>query len=420
MALAVPVLSPFFVTSNSHSLPRRPIPASSMEISQPTPADYADTIPSLTLHILKAPQMLLQAVAYHHPVSPIMGMSGECRCIVPDGTMVPRRHHEYRYICMQRRGSRLLQQHVVLALMLLYRLHRQSQILDNLSGKYVLITGCDSGFGNILAKQLERRGMLVLAACLTEKGAEDLKKETSHRLQTVILDVTDSQSVSSAAKWVTNIVGEAGLWGLVNNAGFAHTISPNEWQTKEDFAKVLNINLLGMVDVTLNLLRLIRNAQGRIVNVSSAAGRISMFGGGYCISKYGVQAFSDSLRREMRAFGVKVSIIEPGSFRTSVCMFDPMMKSLKSYWEKVPAEIKESYGEQYFQQFKDEVEKITSYSSSQVSKVTDCMEHALTAVYPWTRYSVGWDCKFLYLPASYLPTVLSDYILSLFLPKPAH
>ncbi|XP_063300832.1 retinol dehydrogenase 7-like [Pelobates fuscus] len=309
---------------------------------------------------------------------------------------------------------------VVLALMLLYRWHRQSQILDNLSGKYVLITGCDSGFGNLLAKQLERRGMLVLASCLTEKGAEDLKKETSHRLQTVILDVTDSHSVSSAAKWVTNIVGEAGLWGLVNNAGFAHTISPNEWQTKEDFAKVLNINLLGMVDVTLNLLPLIRKVRGRIVNVSSAAGRISMFGGGYCISKYGVQAFSDSLRREMRAFGVKVSIIEPGSFRTAVCMFDPMMKSLKSYWDKVPAEIKELYGEQYFQQYANYWKYLLSYSSSQVSKVTDCMEHALTAVYPWTRYSAGWDCKFLYLPASYLPTVLSDYLLCLFLPKPAH
>ncbi|XP_063290424.1 retinol dehydrogenase 7-like [Pelobates fuscus] len=308
---------------------------------------------------------------------------------------------------------------VVLGLILLYRWHRQSQILENLSDKCVLITGCDSGFGNLLAKQLDRRGMWVLAACLTEKGAEDLKKETSSRLQTVILDVTDSQSVSFAAKWVTNIAGDAGLWGLVNNAGYGHALSPNEWQTKEDFAKVLNINLLGMIDVTLNLLPLIRKVRGRIVNVSSAAGRISILGGGYCISKYGVQAFSDSLRREMRDFGVKVSIIEPGVFRTPMCMIDPVIKNLKSYWDKVPAEIKESYGEQYFQQYAESFNTLINISSPKLNRVTDCMEHALTAVYPWTRYSSGWDCKLYFLPVSYLPTVLSDYLLCWSAPKPA-
>ncbi|MEE6471630.1 hypothetical protein FKM82_009321 [Ascaphus truei] len=62
---------------------------------------------------------------------------------------------------------------VLLALIFLYRWHRQRQILQNLSDKYVLITGCDTGFGNLLAKQLDRRGLRVLAACLTEKGAED-------------------------------------------------------------------------------------------------------------------------------------------------------------------------------------------------------------------------------------------------------
>ncbi|MEE6520177.1 hypothetical protein FKM82_017989, partial [Ascaphus truei] len=238
---------------------------------------------------------------------------------------------------------------VLLALIFLYRWHRQRQTLQNLSDKYVLITGCDTGFGNLLAKQLDRRGLHVLATCLTEKGAEDLKKETSSRLQTVILDVTDSQSVSSAAKWVTSTVGDAGLWGLVNNAGLAIAVCPNEWQKKEDFAKVLDVNLLGMIDVTLNLLHLIRKAQGRIVNVSSIAGRLSIAGGGYCISKYGVEAFSDSLRRELCDFGVKVSIIEPGAFRTSMAVSKPHKKYMKWLWENLPAEVKKDYGEQYYQ-----------------------------------------------------------------------
>uniref|UniRef100_A0A8C5MDU7 Uncharacterized protein n=1 Tax=Leptobrachium leishanense TaxID=445787 RepID=A0A8C5MDU7_9ANUR len=300
---------------------------------------------------------------------------------------------------------------VVLALLFLYRWHRQSQILQNLSDKYVFITGCDSGFGNLLAKQLDRRGMQVLAACLTEKGAEDLKKETSSRLQTVILDVSGSQSVSSAAKWVTQIVQDKGLWGLVNNAGILLPMAPNEWLNKEDFRKILDVNLLGMIDVTLNLLPLIRKAHGRIVNVSSIAGRLSLCGGGYCISKYGVQAFSDSLRRELKPFGVKVSIIEPGFFKTDILNSERIQESIKKVWNKVSKQIQDIYGEQYFHSYCGFVDKLCSLGSSKLTLVTDCMEHALTAVHPWTRYSAGRYAKSFYIPLSYLPTCVADYVL---------
>lgn len=87
-----------------------------------------------------------------------------------------------------------------------------------------------------------------------------------------------------------------GLWGLVNNAGISIPTAPNEWLTKHDFMKILDVNLLGLLEVTLSLLSLVRKARGRVVNVSSVVGRVSLLGGGYCISKYGVEAFSDSLR----------------------------------------------------------------------------------------------------------------------------
>ncbi|XP_063808537.1 retinol dehydrogenase 7-like isoform X2 [Pseudophryne corroboree] len=309
---------------------------------------------------------------------------------------------------------------VVLALILLYRWYRQSQILENLSDKYVFITGCDSGFGNLLAKQLDRRGMKVLAACLTEKGAENLKKETSSRLQTVMLDVTDSKSVSSAANWVSITVGNAGLWGVVNNAGFSFALAPNEWQKVEDFSKVLNVNLLGMINVTLHLLQLVRKARGRIVNVSSAAGRLSIIGGGYCPSKYGVEAFTDSLRREMRDFGVKVSIVEPGGFLTMMTnSIDGHGNNLRRLWENLSTEVKDSYGQRYYDQYMKLLQSLIATASPRVHMVSDCMEHAVTAVYPWTRYSPGWDCKLYYLPMSYLPTVISDYVLCRSAPKPA-
>lgn len=82
----------------------------------------------------------------------------------------------------------------------------------------------------------------------------------------------------------------------MNNAGYGIGLAPNEWQTKEDFSKMLNVNLLGTIDVTVPLLHLVRKAQGRVVFVSSALGRLAVTGGGYCPSKYGVEAFADSLR----------------------------------------------------------------------------------------------------------------------------
>ncbi|PIO22755.1 hypothetical protein AB205_0135600 [Aquarana catesbeiana] len=178
--------------------------------------------------------------------------------------------------------------------------------------------------------------MKVLAACLTETGAEKLKTETSSTLQTRILDITDSKSVSSAAKWVSAIVGNEGLWGLVNNAGYGVGFGPNEWQTKEEFSKSLNVNLLGTIDVTVNLLHLVRKARGRIVYTSS-------------------------------------------------------ILALKG---------------------------LTQATSPRPYEVSDCMEHALTAVHPWTRYSPGLDSKLYFLPVSYFPTAISDYLFCRSAPKP--
>lgn len=82
----------------------------------------------------------------------------------------------------------------------------------------------------------------------------------------------------------------------MNNAGILLPAAPNEWLTKDDFSKILNVNLIGLIEVTLSLLPLIRRTRARVVNVSSPAGRAFLFVGGYCISKYGVEAFSSSLR----------------------------------------------------------------------------------------------------------------------------
>ncbi|XP_077694422.1 17-beta-hydroxysteroid dehydrogenase type 6 isoform X2 [Eretmochelys imbricata] len=307
----------------------------------------------------------------------------------------------------------------LLGLYFLHRWYREQQAVQNLREKYVLITGCDSGFGHLLAKHLDMRGLRVLAACLTQQGAEQLKKATSERLQTVILDVTRTDSIAAATAWVKEQVGDKGLWGLVNNAGIIGSLAPNEWLTKDDFVKVLDVNLIGLIEVTLSVLPLVKQARGRVVNVASILGRLAFYGGGYCPSKYGVEAFSDSLRRELRPFGVKIAVVEPGYFRTVMTDTQHHLACLEEIWRHARPEVKESYGQCYFDIYKLTRESLLTKPSTNLYLVTDCMEHALTARHPRTRYSGGWDAQFLYIPLSYLPTALADWVLTWTWPRPA-
>ncbi|XP_049739574.1 17-beta-hydroxysteroid dehydrogenase type 6 isoform X2 [Elephas maximus indicus] len=236
----------------------------------------------------------------------------------------------------------------LVSLYYLLRWYRERQVVSHLRDKYVFITGCDSGFGNLLARQLDLRGLRVLAACLTEQGATQLRSQTSDRLETVILDVTQTESITAATQWVKERVGDRGLWGLVNNAGIISPFGHSEWLKIETYVNILKVNLMGLIEVTLSMLPLVKRARGRIVNVSSILGRIAFFAGIYCSSKYGVEAFSDALRRELQHFGVKISIVEPGYFRTGMTDMQQSLEAVKRAWEEAPTDIKETYGQHFF------------------------------------------------------------------------
>ncbi|KAM9342260.1 retinol dehydrogenase 1 [Pholidichthys leucotaenia] len=296
---------------------------------------------------------------------------------------------------------------------------RDSHRVGGFSQKHVFITDCDSGFGNLLARQLDRKGFHVIAACLTEKGATDLAAAASSRLKTFLLDVTDGANIRRAVEFVSGEVGERGLWGLVNNAGRSTPIAPTDWLCLEDFTKVLDVNLVGVIEVTLQFLPLLKKARGRVVNVASIFGRLSLAGGGYCLSKYGVEAFSDSLRINMRHFGIKVSIIEPGFFKTNITNPNLINTDLKRLWSRLPQDVKDSYGPTYFDEYvKAQGFSLGALCSPDISKVTRCMEHALTAQFPRTRYGAGWDAKFFWIPLSYLPSFVADFVAQVLLPLP--
>ncbi|XP_041835020.1 retinol dehydrogenase 7-like [Melanotaenia boesemani] len=300
----------------------------------------------------------------------------------------------------------------LVVLFFLYRWIRELPRVSDKGSKYVYITGCDSGFGNLLARHLDKKGFRVMAGCFTEKGEEDLKKSCSGSLMTVHLDVTSQDSIAKVAATIKDKVGERGLWAVVNNAGVAVPSGPCDWHTLDDYKSMLDVNLNGVIGVTLSVLPLIKKARGRVVNVASVFGRISLTGGPYCVSKYGVEAFNDSLRLNMAPFGVKVLCIEPGFFKTNVTDSAIHTRNVTMLWERLPQEVRDDYGSSYLQKAIAEVkDKVPKMSDGDLMKVVSCMEHAVSAICPRKRYSPGWDAKFLWLPLSYMPSSFTDYII---------
>lgn len=302
----------------------------------------------------------------------------------------------------------------VLALLLLcgflWNYKGQLKIAD-ITNKYIFITGCDSGFGNLAARTFDEKGFHVIAACLTESGSTALKAKTSERLHTVILDITDAESVKRTAQWVKNQVGEKGLWGLINNAGVLGMLAPSDWLTVEDYREPFEVNLFGLISVTLNMLPLVKKAHGRIVNVSSVGGRISISGGGYSPSKYAVEAFNDSLRRDMKVFGVHVSCIEPGMFKTQLSESSKITERQLAIWKHLSPDIKQQYGESYIEKRMAKLKSTSAFRNLDLSLVIQCMEHALTSLSPKTHYAAGKDAKIFWIPLSYMPAALQDFLL---------
>ncbi|KAL4222540.1 Retinol dehydrogenase 5 [Mactra antiquata] len=278
--------------------------------------------------------------------------------------------------------------------------------------KYVFITGCDSGFGNLLTKRLDGLGFHVFAGCLTEKGSQSLKTTCSSRVTTVVLDVTDENSIRNTREQIESKLPEnKGLWAIVNNAGIAGTTGPFEWQTTNDLRHTLDVNLFGVMFVAKEFLPLVRRERGRVINTASMMGRFAGANVDYTASKYGVEGFSDRLRREQYHTGVTVHIIEPGFFQTELFNINDIKQKMKSTYQTAPDEVQQYYGESYPDKVSETLDKyLQRIVSMDTYKVVDAYVHAITAKYPKARYVVGRDANIFFRLLWNLPEWLSDYI----------
>ena len=250
----------------------------------------------------------------------------------------------------------------------------------------VLITGCSTGIGEDAALRLDLLGWRVFAGVRKAEDGRRLAGKASPRLRWIRIDVTDEDSIAAATAQVAEAVGDAGLDGLVNNAGIA-VGAPIEGVPLDRLRWQFEVNVFGLVAVTQALMPLLRKATGRIVNIGSIAGRVtSPVVGPYCASKHAVEAISDALRLELGPSGMQVSVIEPGVIMTPI--WD---KALATPDASLPAELAERYAAPIALIAK--TARRAQKHGTPVGRVSDVIVHALTAARPRHRYIVGRDAR---------------------------
>jgi len=207
--------------------------------------------------------------------------------------------------------------------------------------KIWFITGASSGFGAELAKAVIQSGDKVAATFRQEGQANSFSQQYGDKGHAVILDVRQTDKISSAFQQAIDKFGKIDV--LVNNAGYG-TIGAIEEFSLEEIREQMETNYFGAVAITKAILPIMRNqGSGHIVQISSQSGfRASAGFGIYNASKFALEGFSEALAQEVAPFGIRVTIVEPGPFRTQF-----LSTSLKMAQNKIDAYQKGPVGQMY-------------------------------------------------------------------------
>lgn len=275
----------------------------------------------------------------------------------------------------------------------------------------VVITGASTGIGKATALELDSLGFRVFAGVRRHEDGMKLLRESSGRIAPIIIDVTAGETIAEAAETVTRATEDAGLSGLVNNAGIV-VAGAVEFLPLEELRKQFEINVIGQVAVIQAFLPLLRKARGRIVNMGSIAGRVAdPFISPYAASKHALEAITDALRVELMPWGIPVSIIEPGSIATP--LWEKSIAAADKLLGALPSQASELYGAA-FQEVKKAAKKTGRDGTSPVA-VARAVAHALTARRPKTRYLVGFDARMQLVLRRLLPARLFDRLIARYL-----
>jgi NAD(P)-dependent dehydrogenase (short-subunit alcohol dehydrogenase family) len=247
-----------------------------------------------------------------------------------------------------------------------------------------VVTGASTGIGRSAVKVLVGHGWRVFAGVRKVADAESLRQEFGEAVEPLLFDVTDMAAVYRAADETRIKLRGNTLKGLVNNAGFAIG-GPLAHQPIDQIRRAFEVNALGAVTVSQAFIPLLgadsslTGGPGRIVNISSVAGRIAApFLGDYAMSKHALEAFSDSLRRELMIYGIDVVVIGPGAVATPI-------------WDKAEATDDSAYANTDYGPVLKRFKAAFVNRGRQglpVERLGEAIHHALTTPKPRPRYAV--------------------------------
>jgi NAD(P)-dependent dehydrogenase (short-subunit alcohol dehydrogenase family) len=252
----------------------------------------------------------------------------------------------------------------------------------------VLITGCSSGFGKLSAIAFARRGDTVFASMRDTSRSQALRDEAAAAgvsVEIIHLDVNDRASVEAAVVSIQQVAGRIDV--LVNNAGIG-AVAPTEEFDDDEFLRVFDTNVFGVLRTTRAVLPLMRaQRSGRIVNVGSLAGIVaSPFRGIYSASKAAVEAITDAMYYELHPFGIHMCVVEPGFFETAIS--DNRMPLRRDEDASPYADL--------FRRYEDASSKAPGGAvRADPQAVADIIVRAATEEQPKRRYPVGKDAELI-------------------------
>ena len=271
----------------------------------------------------------------------------------------------------------------ILAVMLqMSVLTSQAHAEEAVARKAVLITGASSGIGRNAAEHLAAAGYFVYAGARKAADIEELNKIDN--VMAVRLDVTKQEEIDAAVEIIRN--EGRGLWGIVNNAG-VNVVAPLIEADISDVEFLFDVNVYGVFRVTKAFAPLVIESQGRIVNISSISGFLSGYGYGiYSASKHAVEAFTDSLKEEMRDLGVVVVAVEPGNFASQIGL--TRCKRRLADTDAKPYVYFEEQRQQLLARCRERVKAGNESSGTPPDAVSATIEQALFEENPKYRYLV--------------------------------
>jgi short-subunit dehydrogenase len=268
----------------------------------------------------------------------------------------------------------------------------------------ILITGASSGIGKSCSLHLAKSGYLVFAGMRDVSRFTPTKNKIKGKIIPVMIDLCNPKTIEAAHSEIKNYAGNQGLLGLINNAGIAIP-GPLECVEPQNIQQMICVNLSGLILTSKIFIPLLRQASGRIINIGSPSGRIGIPNlAVYSATKSALTTFTNALRLELQAFGIKVILIEPGNVKT------PLWQKIFNEFDKVEASNNNEIQNLYINSMKGFQKSIISANERGISPnlVAVKVSKILSARKPKNLYLLGNESKFLAVITWLLPNIFLD------------